>query len=135
MYFISFWCSFLVFIFVYLLSDIIIDSFFSDKYVNVKYIFEISSFTLLFIGISSTYVKVLYKHNLQKRMFFKVLFGIILSVLLNYFLIIKYGVYGVSYATLISIFILETLYDFFDNKLREHHIVKLQSIFNFKLLR
>lgn len=135
MYFISFWCSFLVFIFVYLFSDIIIDSFFSDKYVDVRHIFEISSFALLFIGISSTYSKVLYKHNLQQRMFFKILFGIALSISLNYFFIIKYGVYGVSYATIISIFILETLYDFFDNKLRKHHLVKLQSIFNFKLLK
>ena len=101
----------------------------------MKYIFQISSFALLFIGISSTYAKVLYKHNLQQRMFFKVLFGIVLSISLNYFFIIKYGVFGVSYATIISIFILETMYDFFDDKLREHHIVKLQSIFNFKLLK
>ena len=135
MYFISFCFSFFFFIFVYQFSDTIIDSFFSDKYVDVKYIFEISCFALLFIGISSTYAKVLYKHNLQKRMFFKILFGIALSIFLNYFLIIKYGVYGVSYATILSIFTLEIIYDFFDYKLREHHLVKLQSIFNFKLIR
>lgn len=135
MYFFSFWVGVLTFLFVYLGSDLIINSIFNYKYQYVKDLFKISCFVLIIIGLSSTYVKVLYKNNLQKNLFYKTIFGIFLSVLLNYLFIPIFGVYGVSYATVITVIFLEIFYDFFDSKLRKHHIVKLKSILLFNSLK
>jgi O-antigen/teichoic acid export membrane protein len=135
MYFFSFWASFFLFIFIFIFGDFIINSIFNFKYIYVNDLFKISSLVLIIIGLSSTYVKVLYKNNLQQNLFYKILFGIFLSVLLNYLFIPVFGVYGVSYATVITVFVLEIFYDFFDNKLRRHHIIKLKSILFFNSLK
>ena len=135
MYFFSFWVSVFIFLFVYINSDFIINSIFNFKYQYVHDLFKISCLVLIVIGLSSTYVKILYKNNLQLNLFYKILFGISLSILLNYFFIPTFGVYGVSYATVITVFILEIVYDFFDNKLRDHHILKLKSILYFNFLK
>ena len=135
MYFFSFWVSIFIFLIVYILSDLIIKSIFNFKYIYVNDLFKISSLVLITIGLSSTYVKVLYKNNLQQNLFYKIIFGILLAVFLNYLLIPIFGVFGVSYATVITVFFLEIFYDFFDKKLRNHHVIKLKSIFYFNSLK
>ena len=135
MYFFSFWASVFIFLFVYTNSNFIINSIFNFKYIYVNDLFRISSLVFIIIGLSSTYVKVLYKNNLQQNLFYKIIFGIFLCVLLNYFFIQLFGVYGVSYATVMTVFVLEVFYDFFDKKLRNHHIVKLKSILFFNSLK
>ena len=135
MYFFSFWVSVFIFLFVYINSDFIINSIFNFKYQYVHDLFKISCLVLIIIGLSTTHVKVLYKNNLQQNLFYKILFGIFLSVLLNYLFIPIFGVYGVSYATVITVFVLEIFCDFFDNKLRSYHIIKLKSILFFNSLK
>ena len=132
MYFISFWSSVFLFISVMFFKEEILNSLFGKQYDSVQQIFNISAITLVVVGISSTYIKVLYKHTLQKQLFYRSLFGIILNVFLNLILIPLYGVFGVSYATIISIFVVEFFYDFFDPKTRKHHIFKLKSILYLK---
>jgi O-antigen/teichoic acid export membrane protein len=135
MYFFSFWVSVFIFLFVYLSGDFIINSIFNFKYQYVHDLFKISCFVLIIIGLSTTHVKVLYKNDLQQNLFYKILFGIFLSIFLNYLFIPIFGVYGVSYATVIALFVLEIFYDFFDSKLRNHHIIKLKSILFFNSLK
>ncbi|MFL2603720.1 MAG: oligosaccharide flippase family protein [Flavobacteriaceae bacterium] len=135
MYFFSFWVSVIIFLFVYMSSDFIINSIFDIKYIYVHDLFKISCLVLIIIGLSSTYVKVLYKNNLQQNLFYKIIIGILLAVSLNYILIPIFGVFGVSYATVITVVFLEVFYDFFDKKLRMHHIIKLKSVLFFNPLK
>ena len=129
MYFISFWSSSFLFLFIYILRGDIINLLFGDQFNYVKEIFSISCLPIIIMGLSSTFVKVMYKHSLQRYLFFRSIFGIILNVLLNLYFIPKIGIKGVAYATVISIFFVEIFYDFFNEKTRLHHITKLKAIF------
>ena len=134
-YFFSFWISVALFISVYVLKEEIVGRLFDSEFNSVQTIFSISIFPLLIMGISSTYVKVIYKKNLQFNLFLRSVTGILINVLLNYILINFYGVIGVAYATVISIFFLELIYDFFDKRTRKYHIFKLKSIFDFSVIK
>ena len=134
MYFMSFWNSVFLFIVVYIFREEIIGILFDDQFDSVQTIFSISVLPILIIGISSTYVKEMYKNDLQVNLFVRSLFGIFLNVLLNFIFIPSFGVIGVAYATVISVFSIELLYDFIDKKTRKYHISKLKSIFNIRLI-
>lgn len=131
MYFFSFWTSVLIFFFVFVITDQIIDFFYNENFNSVKIIFKISIIPILFGGISATYIKRLYMKEKQKNIFIRSVFGIILNIILNLLLIPNYGVVGVSIATVTSILILEIVYDFFDSSLREEHVLKLRSILKY----
>ena len=131
MYFFSFWTSVLIFFFVFVITDQIIDFFYNKNFNSVKIIFKISIIPILFGGISATYIKRLYMKGKQKNIFIRSVFGIILNIILNLLLIPNYGVVGVSIATVTSILILEIVYDFFDSSLREEHVLKLRSILKY----
>ena len=132
-YFITFWISVSLFLFLFVFRNTIIDFVFDKNLYNVHEIFTISSFAIIFIGLSSTYVKVLHRESLQKLLFYRSLIGIAFNILLNYLLIPSYGILGVCYATVISLFYIEIINDFFIKKLRTHHLTKLKSIFYFKI--
>ena len=134
-YFFSFWISVALFISVYFLKEEIIGRLFDSEFNSVQTIFSISIFPLLIMGISSTYVKFLYKKNLVLSLFLRSLAGIFINVLLNYIFLNIYGVIGVAYATVISIFFLELIYDYLDKRTREYHIFKLKSIFDFRVIK
>jgi Na+-driven multidrug efflux pump len=55
--------------------------------------------------------------------------GITINIILNFIFITKFGVYGAAYSTILALFFLEFIYDFFDPKLREIHTLKFKSIF------
>lgn len=135
MYFFSFWTSVFLFLVVYAFKEEIMVRLFDEQFDSVQTIFNISVLPILLIGLSSTFVKEMYKNDLQVNLFVRSLFGIFLNILLNFIFIPSYGVIGVAYATVISIFCVELLYDFIDNKTRRYHISKLRSIFNIGLIR
>jgi O-antigen/teichoic acid export membrane protein len=134
MYFFSFWAIFLLFIIIYFLRYNIIELLYNSEFANVQEIFNVSILPIAIVGISATYIKVMYKNNLQISLFKRSVFGIFLNIFLNYFLIQTYGVIGVSYATVSSIFIVEFIYDFFDYKTNPYHRHKLKSIFMFSFI-
>jgi len=131
MYFFSFWSSALIFISLFLVSDLLIDFFYSEDFRDVKKIFKILIIPISIAGISATYIKRLYSIQKQKNIFIRSIFGICINVLLNLKLIPIYGVIGVSISTVISILLMELVYDFFDPSLKNEHKFKLKSILNF----
>lgn len=135
MYFFSFWTSVILFAVVYLFREEIMVRLFDEQFDSVQIIFNISVLPIILIGLSSTFVKEMYKNDLQVNLFVRSIFGIFLNILLNFLLIPLYGVIGVAYATVISIFCLEILYDFIDKKTRRYHISKLKSIFDLSLIK
>ena len=131
MYFFSFWSSAFIFISLFLVSDLLIDFFYSEDFRDVKKIFKILIIPISIAGISATYIKRLYSIQKQKNIFIRSIFGICINVLLNLKLIPIYGVIGVSISTVISILLMELVYDFFDPSLKNEHKFKLKSILNF----
>lgn len=50
-------------------------------------------------------------------------------------LITNYGILGVCYAIIFSLFFIEIFYDFLIKELREEHVKKLKSIYKYKWLK
>ena len=112
------------------LGPFMINTLFGEKYESSVSVYYILIFILSTASISAVYFKVIYSVNLQKRLLLRSLSGIIINIILNYYLIKYLGVYGSAIATLLSLIIIELFYDFFDKKLRPYHIFKLKSILN-----
>lgn len=129
MYKLNFFSALIVFFGLIFFGEILINFLFGEAFSNSVLILYILSFNIVLISIGSIYSKVLYSNNLEKRLFIKVIFGILINVLLNIILIELYGVYGVAVSTAIALFLVEILYDFFDRKLIKFHVFKLKSIF------
>ncbi len=129
MYKLNFFSALIVFFGLIFFGEILINFLFGVAFSNSVLILYILSFNIVLISIGSIYSKVLYSNNLEKRLFIKVIFGILINILLNIILIELYGVYGVAISTAIALFFVEILYDFFDSKLIKFHVFKLKSIF------
>lgn len=135
MYFVAFWSSAILFFIILIFKRYLLERLFDGQFDTVQVLFQISVIPVLIMGLSSVYVKELYKKNLQINLFKRSIFGIFINVVLNFILLKMHGVIGVAYATVISILVLEIFYDFFDKKTRKYHISKLRSIFDFRILK
>jgi len=134
-YFLSFWSGIVLCITCLLFSKTIINLLYSSDYELALPIFQLLVIGVSTSGISSVYVKQLYNLGLQKQLFIKTIFLILFSIIINYFFIFKFGVIGVTVSTLIVLFFSEFIYDFFDSKLRVHHLIKLKSIILFSSIK
>ena len=125
----NFYLSIVLFLTMYFLSPYIISMIFGNDFFESINIFKYLSLNLVFITLNSTFVKVLYSKDLEKKLMLRSLFGIIINLTLTSLLIKENGILGVLISTLFSFFFIEIIYDFFDSKLRQLHIFKLKSIF------
>lgn len=125
----SFYLGFILFLFLFFSGDKIIEILYGSEFNLSKGLFKVLIFAYLITSFSAIYIKLVYSKNLQNRLLFKMIIGIILNIILNVFFIRKFGVYGAAYSTILALFFLEFIYDFFDPKLREINILKLKSIF------
>jgi O-antigen/teichoic acid export membrane protein len=130
MYKVSFFISVLIFLFIFFFSDILVNNLFGPEFNQSIYILKIIAFNVVIISVSSIYFRIIYSHNLESRLLLRILIGIALNIILNLLLIQTYGLSGVAISTLLSLIILESIYDFFDHKLIKHHVFKFKSIFN-----
>ena len=128
MYRYSFYMSVCLLIFCLFAGPIMIDVLFGTQYESSLLLYNLLIFILITSSIGAVYTKVIYSVNLQARLLLRSITGIVINISLNYFLIKYYGVLGTAFATLISLFIIEIIYDFLDYKLRPFHIFKLKSI-------
>ncbi|MDB9893888.1 flippase [Flavobacteriaceae bacterium] len=126
-----FYISLVFAIFVILFSKYLILTTYGNEYSESIQLLNFMIISILFnsIGaINSLYFKV---KNMQKKMMNRQWINVILNVLLNYFLIQKFGVSGAVYATIIATLVSAVIYDLFDKECREINQAKLE-IFNFK---
>jgi O-antigen/teichoic acid export membrane protein len=116
-------------------------SFFSNEIINILYgteylesarILRVLSFSIIFASISAVFVKILYAENYEKKYLFKNLLGVFVNIFLNYFLIKSYGALGAAYATLITLFIVNYVYDLLDKDLRRFYYLKLICFLPYK---
>lgn len=125
----SFYLGLILFLFLFFSGDKIIEILYGSEFNLSKGLFKVLILAYLITSFSAVYIKVVYSKNLQNRLVYKIIIGLILNILLNLLLIRKFGVYGAAYSTILALFFLEFIYDFFDPKLREISILKLKSIF------
>jgi O-antigen/teichoic acid export membrane protein len=80
-----------------------------------------------FLGVISE--QWLIANGLQRLAFYRTIFGVIINIIANFFLIPKMGISGAAYATVITQFFVAYLFDLFNSKLRELFFMKSKALF------
>lgn len=103
-YFVNFVLSLLLMSFILISGKWIVIFFLGSDFASSINILYIYSFSLIFAFFESNNNKLLMIDNFQKLMLIRNIFGLGLNVILNIFLIPKYGIEGAAYATIVSRF-------------------------------
>lgn len=109
-------------------SESIIQFLFGHEYINAWPVLVIYIWTLplSFIGIMTN--KYLLLINKTKAIFFRQLLVGSLNITLNLFLIVKFGIIGAAFSTVIPQLVVNIFYDFYDKDLRQVLFVKLNTL-------
>lgn len=114
----------------------LVTSFFSEEIINFLYgeqfsksseVLIIHIWTGVFVGIGVASGKVLLIENLQIISFWRTFYGVLINLILNYFLIRYFGILGAAFSTLITQVFAAFIFDFFDFRTREMFFLKLNS--------
>ena len=108
-------------------SDILINLTFGEAYEEAAGVLNVQiwSGVFVFIGIASGTFFV--AENYGKKVLYRTSIGAITNIVLNFYFIPIYGIYGAAYATLSSQAVANFLYDFFDADIKNLLIIKIKS--------
>jgi len=117
------------------LSDWVVNLLYGEQYnqAGSVLIIHIWAGVFVFLGVASG--KWFTSENLQILAFWRTFYGMVANVLLNFWLIPKYGVQGAAIATLVANLIAAFIYDFFNKVTRPIFYMKLKSIFVIEIKR
>ena len=121
--------SFVLMIFIFLSSDYLIPFIFSNIYIYSISSTKILSLSIIFVFYGVTNEHWYVSNNLQKYYAIYVFLGAIVNALLNYLLIIKFGIEGAAYATVITYILIIFIFDSLNKKTRSLLKIKFNSIF------
>ena len=110
-------------------SEFLINFLFGQQYYQAAQILVIQSWSCILICMGIVSNIYLIGENWTKKSFYRTSLGAVFNVLLNIILIPTYGVIGAVFATLISQFIVNFAYDFFDKEMDDILRVKINSLF------
>ena len=117
--------SFFISIVLSLSAKTLIETLYGTSYLASALALKISIWTSIFVFWGVGAANMLLIENLNKHNLYKSIQGLVLNVLLNFFLIPRFGINGAAIATLISQFYASYLYYLFPKSTR--HIFVLQS--------
>ena len=125
--FLTIYFSFLLTIFIYFFSDLIVSVLFGKSYFESVGLIKIYSLSIIFV-----YIGVINEHwyvndNLQKYYAINVTLGAICNIILNYYFINYYGLMGAAYATIITYFLIIFVFDILHTKTKRLLFIKYKS--------
>jgi O-antigen/teichoic acid export membrane protein len=118
------WSAIIIAIPITFLSDWLVALLYGNQYTQTAGVLMIHIWIGIFAFVGIAFGKYLIAENLTKKHLYKSLFGMVLNVGFNYFLIPKYGINGAAIGTLIGLISANYIYDIFDKKL--HHQLKMK---------
>ena len=101
-YLIFFMLGIVIFTFLYLSADFIIELLFNEEFVRSSDVMKVYSALLILSFFQSINNKILILNNLQHVIFKRALMALTINALLNMIFIPKYGILGAAYSTVIS---------------------------------
>ncbi|WP_230853763.1 flippase [Campylobacter concisus] len=122
------WIAIAIALPVTILSNNIIDILYGDQYYQAGSILKIHIWTNVLISIGVISGDWFVAENLQIFAFWRSFCGASLNIILNFLLIPKYEIQGAAIATLISYFIANLAFDFFNKKTRKIFFIKLKTV-------
>ena len=120
--------SLLIIAFVIISSDYLIPYVFGAIYIDSINSTKILSFSIIFVfyGVINEHWYV--SKNLQRQYATNVFLGAIINIILNYFLINKFGIEGAAYSTLMTYLLIIFAFDYSDKKTQELLKIKFKSL-------
>ncbi len=131
LYFLMFWFSFLIALVTTTFAYPIIKILFGSQYLGAVTVLQIYIWASISVFLSYTLNYYLLSKNFTKILFYNTVIGAVINIILNFLLIPKFGINGSATATIIS-YIAVTFGILFFNKTREHGLLLLKSIINYK---
>lgn len=110
------------------LADWLVVFLFGHEYLGAGQVLSVHAWAAVFVFLGVSFSKYLVSENLSKIDFKRTFLGAISNIILNFWLIPLYGILGAAIATLISQFLANYIYDFFDKRLRNQLMIKTKSI-------
>lgn len=106
----------------------LVETLYGIEYILAANVLIIHIWAGLFIGLIIASGKWIVNENLYKHALYRNIIGALVNIILNYFLIMEYGIIGAAYATLISYIIAGLIYDYFVPDLRSNFYFKLNAL-------
>lgn len=122
------WGSILIGAVLILPGDTLITTVFGEKYAPSYDVLQLSIWKLVFVTQTVLINVWLINVNLQRFQLYTNLMGATLNIVLNYFLIFKYGVIGAAISTIITRVFISWFSPFFFEPIRESAILSLRSL-------
>ena len=125
------WFALLIVFFMFVFADKLI-SFYGEEYGEASSILKIYCFSLIFIFQWVARGRWVLAENLQFLSSKFMLIGAFMNVVLNYFLINEYGIYGAAYATLVTQLLITLILPLYPNKTRYATLMLYKSFYTWK---
>jgi len=109
---------------VFLFSDLITSFIYGTEFSSTSQILKLNVIAVFFYSYKLISVQIIYVNSFYKSLLIQTISSIAINIILNYILIIKFGVFGAIYSTLISLFYSVFVYEFFDCNLRKYYRFK-----------
>jgi len=131
----SVWIAILVAVCISFSSEYIINILYGKEYYKSSSVLIIHVWTGVFIFIGLVFSRYLLIENQTQKSLYRTSLGVIFNIILNLILIPIYGIDGAAIATLLSQFIVNYLYDFFDKDVHSRLMLKTKSFFSIHILK
>ena len=106
----------------------IIDLLYGEKYLDASKVLIIHIWTGIFVSLGLVSGKWYIIENLENYLFFRTILGLILNIILNFFLIPILNIEGAAIATLISQIFVGYFFDLFFSKTQKLFFIKTQAL-------
>ena len=122
------WMAITIAIAMTLLSGWVVDLLYDSQYDQAGGVLMIHAWSGIFVFLGVASGKWFLSENLQVLAFWRTFYGMIINIVLNIFLIPKYGIQGAAAATLVSQSVAAYFFDFFNSKPRGMFYAKTKSL-------
>jgi O-antigen/teichoic acid export membrane protein len=116
------------------LAGWLVNVLFGPEYSQAANVLKINIWAGLFVSLGVASGKWLLTENLQMLSFWRTFCGALANVVLNLFMIPKYGIQGAAIATLLSQALAAYIFDLFNFKTRKTFFMKTKSFFLLNLI-
>ena len=113
---------------IFFIKDIIKYSF-GISYIDICDFLGINFLVFIFTSIGSIYCKYLINEGFSHVLLQITFLGLLLNILMNVFLIPKFGLKGAAFSSLITQFSINLIFDLFRNDTRKMFFLKIEAIF------
>ncbi len=113
---------------VYFLSDFIILTLYGDIFINASGVLAVHIFSAIFVYLGVSSGRWIINENKTMLNLYRNIFGMVINIILNIYLIRQYGIIGAAYASLIAYIVSFYLFDIFNKDMRYIFMLKTKSL-------